>query len=114
MQHSNCSYPTNDKGKASLIENLLQKTTSPFTEDVANIFLPEKFKILEIPFYTGLEDPVEHLDNFIAHMDLHRTPEMVACRAFPFTLSGNACDWVRKLPPNSIRHFDDLGRMFLT
>jgi hypothetical protein len=26
----------NDKGKASLVENILQKTTSPFTEDVAN------------------------------------------------------------------------------
>ncbi|XP_062155172.1 uncharacterized protein LOC133863226 [Alnus glutinosa] len=47
-------------------------------------------------------------------MDLHRTPEMVACRAFPLTLSGNARDWFKKLPPNSIRHFDDLGRMFLT
>jgi hypothetical protein len=69
----------NDKGKASLVENLLQKTTSPFIEDVANIRLPKKFKIPEIPFYIGLEDPVEHLDNFCAHMDLHRTPEMVAC-----------------------------------
>jgi len=39
---------------------------------------------------------------------------MVACRAFPLTLSGNARDWFKKLPPNSIRHFDDLGRMFLT
>jgi hypothetical protein len=55
-------------GKASLVENILQKTTSPFTENVANIRLPEKFKISEIPFYTGLEDPVEHLDNLCAHM----------------------------------------------
>jgi len=77
-----------DKGKASLVENLLQKTTSPFTEEVANICLPEKFKVPEIPFYTGLEDPVD----FRAHMDLHRTPEMVACRAFPLTLLGNARD----------------------
>jgi hypothetical protein len=104
----------NDKGKASLVENLLQKTTSPFTEDVANIRLPEKFKIPEIPFYTGLEDPVEHLANFRAHMDLHRTPEMVACRAFLLTLSGNARDWFRKLPPNSVCHLDDLGRIFPT
>jgi len=55
----------NDKGKDSLVENLLQKTTSPFTEDVANIRLPEKFKIPEISFYTGVEDPVEHLDSFV-------------------------------------------------
>jgi hypothetical protein len=103
----------NYKGKASLVKNLLQKTTTPFIEEVANIFLPEKFKIPEIPFYTGLEDPVEHLDNFRAHMDRHRTPEMVVCRAFLLTLSGNARDWFRKLPPNSIRHFNDLGRMFL-
>jgi hypothetical protein len=81
---------------------------------VANICLPEKFKIPEIPFYTGLEDPVEHLDNFRAHMDLHQTPEMVACRAFPLTLLGNARDWFRKFLPNSIRHFDNLGRIFLT
>lgn len=104
----------NDKGKASLVENLLQKTIFPFTEDVTNICLPEKFKIPEISFYTGLKDPVEHLDNFRAHMGLHRTREMVACRAFPLTLSGNACDWFRKLPLNSICHFDDLRRMFLT
>jgi len=99
---------------ASLVENLLQKTTSPVTEDVANILLPEKFKILEISFYTGLEDPSEHLDNFRAHMDLHRTPKMVACQAFPLTLLGNARDWFRKLPPNSICHFKDLERIFLT
>lgn len=81
---------------------------------MANIRLPEKFKIPEIPFYTGLEDPIEHLDNSRAHMDLHRTAKMVACRAFPLTLSGYAHDWFRKLPSNSIRHFDDLERMFLT
>jgi hypothetical protein len=44
----------NNKGKASLVENLLQKTTSPFTEDVANIRLPEKFKIPEIPWSTWI------------------------------------------------------------
>jgi hypothetical protein len=80
---------------------------------VANICLPEKFKIPEILFYTGLEDPMEHLDNFCAHMDLHRTPKMLACRAFPLTLSGNARDWFKKLPSNSIHHFDDLRRIFL-
>jgi len=38
----------------------------------------------------------------------------VAYRAFPLTLSGNALDWFRKLPPNSISNFDGLGKLFLT
>jgi hypothetical protein len=98
----------NDKGNASLVENLLQKTTSPFTEEVASFLLPKKFKVPDVSFYTGLEDPPEHLENFRAHIDFHRTPKKVACRAFPLTFSGNARDWFRKLPLNSISNFDGL------
>jgi hypothetical protein len=53
----------NDKGKASLVDNLLQRTALPFTDQVANFLLPEKFKIPDVPIYTGLEDPLEHLEN---------------------------------------------------
>jgi len=56
---------------------------SPFTEEVASFCLPESFKVSDVPFYTGLEDPLEHLENFCAHIDLHRTIEKVACGAFP-------------------------------
>jgi hypothetical protein len=45
---------SNNKGKASLVKNLLQNTASPFTEEVANFLLPEKFKVPDVPFYTGL------------------------------------------------------------
>jgi hypothetical protein len=76
----------NDKGKASLVKNLLQKTASPFTEEVAGFGLPEKFKVPDVSFYTGLEDLLEHLEKNFAHIDLHRTSEKVACRAFPLTL----------------------------
>jgi hypothetical protein len=103
----------NNKGKASLVENLLQKTASHFTEEVASFCLPEKFKVPDVSFYTGPEDPFEHLENFRTHIDLHRTSEKVACRAFPLTLSGNARDWFKKLSPNSISNFDELSKMFL-
>jgi hypothetical protein len=69
----------NDKGKASLVEDILQKTASPFTKEVASFSLPEKFKVLDVSFYTGLEDPLEHLENFRAHIDLHRTSKKSAC-----------------------------------
>jgi hypothetical protein len=47
-------------------------------------------------------------------MSLHKTPDVVACRAFPLTLSGKARDWLRNLLPKSIDNFDTLGRKFLT
>jgi hypothetical protein len=92
----------------------LQKIASSFINEVANFLLPEKFKIPDVPSYTGFEDPIEHLENFWAHTDLHATPYEVACRAFPLTQSSNARDWFRQLPPKSINNFDTLGKMFLT
>jgi hypothetical protein len=32
------------------------------------IQLPEKFKIPAIQAYTGIKDPIEHLDNYKMHM----------------------------------------------
>lgn len=87
---------------------------SPFTNQVAGFHLPEEFKVLDISIYTGLEDSIEFLDNFGAHLNLHGTPNEVACRAFSLTLSGNALDWFRKLPPKSINDFDALDKAFLT
>jgi hypothetical protein len=54
--------------------------------------LPKKFKVPQIMSYTGDEDPLDHLENFQAHLDLHGTSDEVACRAFPLTLSRNAQD----------------------
>jgi hypothetical protein len=53
------------------------------------------------------------LDNFQSHVSLHKTPDAMACRAFPLTLLGKARDWLRNLPPRSIDNFDALGRKFL-
>jgi hypothetical protein len=41
-----------------LVENFLQKTALPFTEELASFCLLEKFKVPDVPFYTGLEDPL--------------------------------------------------------
>jgi hypothetical protein len=54
------------------------------------------------------------LENFRAHLNLHRTPDEVVCRVFPLTLSGNAQNWFKKLPPNSIDIFNELSKIFLT
>jgi hypothetical protein len=41
-------------------------------------------------------------------------PDEVACWTFPLILSGSARDWFKKLSPDSVDKFEDLGRIFLT
>jgi len=101
-------------GSTSRAGDLLQKSASPFADRVASFRLPEKFKVPDIKTYTGQEDTVEYLDNYCAHLELQATPDEVACRAFLLTLSGNARDWYRRLPPKSIQNFDEFGKMFIT
>jgi hypothetical protein len=80
------------KGKISRVDSLLNMS-SPFTESIMAVELLEKLKILANQTYTRVEDPTEHLDNYKTHMDLQGTPQELACRALPFTLSGSARDW---------------------
>jgi hypothetical protein len=61
------------KGKISQVDSLLNRSF-PFTERIMAIQLPEKFKIPSIQTYIGIEDPIEHLDNYKTHMDLQGTP----------------------------------------
>jgi hypothetical protein len=90
------------KGRALLTDSLFSTAVSPFTDRIMSCQLPSKFKMPEIPVYTGLGDPIEHLASFRAHVVLHGTPDEVACRAFPLTLAGGAREWFRTLPPRSV------------
>jgi hypothetical protein len=76
-----------DKSKSIVVDKLLMGTGSPFTKQVANYLLPKKFKV-----NAGDGDPLDRLENFQAHLDLHGTPDEVACPAFPLILSENARD----------------------
>jgi hypothetical protein len=106
------SAQTGVKGKVSLTDSLFSTAVSPFTERIMSCQLPSKFKMPEIPVYTGLGDPIEHLASFRAHVALHATPDEVACRAFPLTLAGGAREWFRTLPPCSIENFESLAKKF--
>jgi hypothetical protein len=100
------------KGKALLADSLFSITASPFTDQIMSCQLPGKFRVPEIPAYTGLGDPIEHLASFRAHTVLHATPDEVACRAFPLTLAGGAREWFRTLPPRSISNFEGFAKKF--
>jgi hypothetical protein len=105
--------------KSATGKTLLWITSS----SIRSLFLSRKYPTSTCPeglrypksffFFSGSEDPVEYLDNFRSHVSLHKTPDAVVCRVFPFTLLGKARDWLRNLPPRSIDNFDTLGRKFL-
>jgi hypothetical protein len=52
-----------DKSKSLVVDRLLSSTYSPFTSQVANYQLPEKFKVPQIMSYVGDKDPLDHLEN---------------------------------------------------
>jgi hypothetical protein len=88
-----CTYmevERKDKSKSIVVDKLLLGTSSPFSRRLANYRLPKKFTVTQILSYVGDGDPLDHLENFRADLDLHGTPNEVACQAFPLTLSGNA------------------------
>jgi hypothetical protein len=64
--------------------DLFQNTSSLFIKGITTYHLPDKFKVPDIPVYSGLGDPIEHLENLRAHLNLHGTPDEVAClQSFP-------------------------------
>jgi len=82
-------------GNESLVDNLFRHGESIFTEEVSNFDLPGRFKVPDIPIFSGSEDPVEHLDNsdpmspctrhqMLWHAELFLSP----CQERPETGSG--------------------------
>jgi ribonuclease HI len=94
--------------------DMLEDESLPFTEHVKAYPMPDKFKMPRIEKYNGSGDPQDHLEAFREHITLHGTPNEIACRAFPLTLTGVAKEWFAGLPPKSVGNFKELGRLFLT
>jgi hypothetical protein len=94
--------------------DMLEDDNLLLTGRVKRFRMPDKFKMPRIEKYDGSGDSQAHLEAFRQHIILHGTPDEIACRAFPLTLTGVAKDWFTDLPPKSVGTFKDLGRLFLT
>lgn len=58
-------------------------------------------------------DPRDHVDQFIASMDLISPNDALLCKMFRTTLTGRAQTWFSHLTPGSIACFDQLARGFM-
>ena len=79
------------KGRVSSdLDNLVNRTDSPFTASINSFPLPHKFRMLQIDSYNGVKDPLDHLETFKTLMHLQGVVDEIMCRAFPTTLKGVA------------------------
>ena len=79
------------KGRVSSnLDDLVNRTDSPFTAAVNSFPLPHKFRIPHIDSYDGVKDPLDHLETFKTLMHLQGVADEIMCRAFPTTLKGAA------------------------
>ena len=68
------------------LDGMIQRTDSPFTTEVLNRPLPQKFRLPQLESFDGSKDPMDHIKLFKTLMLLHMTPNKVICRAFPIML----------------------------
>ena len=79
------------KGRVSSdLDDLVNRTDSPFTTSVNSFPLSHKFRMLYIDSYDGVKDPLDHLETFKTLMHLQGVADEIICRAFPTTLKGAA------------------------
>lgn len=101
------------KGRVSSdLDDLVNRTDSPFTIQVNSCPLPQKFRMPQLESYDGVKDPLDHLETFKTMMHLQGVPDEIMCRAFPTTLRGAARIWFSRLTPNLINTFKELSAPF--
>ena len=98
---------------SSDLDDLVNRTDSPFTASANSFPLPHKFRVPQIDSYDGVKDPLNHLETFKTLMHLQGVADGIMCRAFPTTLKGAARIWFSRLTPNSISTFKELNAQFI-
>ena len=91
------------KGQVSNdLDDLVNRTDSPFTASVNSFSLPHKFRMPQIDSYDGVKDPLDHLETFKTLMHLQGVANEIICRASPTTLKGATRIWFSRLTPNFV------------
>ena len=99
--------------RANHVDDLIHKTSSPFTTSIMSHPLPSKFKMPTLDQYDGMRDPCYHIATFKTTMHLQGILDEIMCRAFPTMLKGPAKVWFGKLSPNTITSFQELSKLFV-
>ena len=101
------------KGRVSSdLDDLVNRTDSPFTTSINSFSLSHKFRMPQIDSYDGVKDSLDHLETFKTLMHLQEVVDKIMCRAFPTTLKGAVRIWFSRLTLNSVSTFKELSAQF--
>ena len=103
------------KGRTPVsMDALVQQTESPFTAGVMHFPLLGKFRMPQIETFDWTKDPIDHLNMYKNHMELHGYQDPVRCRAFAINLKDPALAWFNRLQPSSVSSFTELSITFVS
>ena len=98
------------KGQVSTnLDELVQLTDPPFTEQVTSFPLPAKFKMPQVEAYDCSRNPLDHFESFKTLMHLQGFLDEIMCKVFPTTLKGPTRVWFSKLTLNIVSTFKELN-----
>ncbi|CAL9000859.1 unnamed protein product [Prunus brigantina] len=84
----------------------------PFTERIKNSRQNREVRLLRIPFYTGVEDPLTYLHSFQSAVGCSGLSDEGQCLLFPSSLTEAALNWFYRLAPGTVDSFDELKQIF--
>uniref|UniRef100_A0A2N9G8J0 RNA-directed DNA polymerase n=1 Tax=Fagus sylvatica TaxID=28930 RepID=A0A2N9G8J0_FAGSY len=88
-------------------------SSSPFTDEIESVELPERFTAPRLETYNGRTDPVAHIDHYHHRMALWRYRDPLMCRIFPSSLGEVALRWFNQLERGSIGSWSQMAEVFV-
>ncbi|GAA0141131.1 hypothetical protein LIER_02346 [Lithospermum erythrorhizon] len=89
------------------------KTQIPFTEQLDVVPLPKGFILSQFTQYNDTDDPIKHLQGFLAKMTITSNNPDVYAKAFSNSLTDKALDWYMVLPLKSIDSYQQTADVFI-
>ena len=96
----------------AMSQALRKAAQSPFSEEIEQAPMPNRFTRPPLNSYDGKIDQMEHVSHYIHMMSLHTHNDALMCKGFPSSLGSTTLRWFNGLRKGSIRSFAELIQEF--
>ncbi|XP_058079752.1 uncharacterized protein LOC131227948 [Magnolia sinica] len=91
------------------VQAMMEETKPPFTSDIINKVMPQRFRIPPVIQYSGSGDPSEHVEAYRSWMQIQMATDAMMCQGFSITLTGSAWNYIARFNEEAllIEDYDD-------